>query len=391
MKLLRFHVFLLLLVLPVHAQEDAPNFDDIFVTDNIIPVNAPPTPEPLQQIILPSSVDACPPHSSGRLEAASPDGRHLVYGGCTFPQATELLNIPISLYDTQTGKTFSIGSTPLYTSVGLIEWLDSEHLVLGGEAKGAIGAASRGIIIVDTAERKLVNIGGAGVRPPHRVAGTATFEWVEFSFMDGNDYMTYDALSGEREKLFAIPENPLNLDVTSLYAVSNRSAANPEPDLIAVTFWPGGDRSITNIYNLTTGERLHEQETNNRYTEAYWVDSSRLLLLDTNWRIPSAILIEINGGHVQTQSIDNIYTNLEEPPQVSRALSMSHRYLLLRRQNGQIDVMDLASIELFPLVNESPRGYTLSLMWTTEDLLSAVLLNRDDVITQWFLKLEIGN
>lgn len=390
MKLLRFCVFLLLCVLPAHAQENAPNFDDIFATGKVILVNAPSTPEPLPQITLPSSVDPCPPHSSGRLEVASPDGRYLVYGDCTFMQATELLNIRISLYDTQTEETFTIGSTPLYTSVWVMEWLDREHLVLIGEARGAIGGTSRGIMVVDTVEQKLVAIGGGPTRLPRLVPGTAIFEWIVFSFTEGNDYITYDALTDERQTLFDIPHNPLTYDETSLRAFSNRSATNLQPDLLAVAFWPGGDRSVTNIYDLTTAELLHEQETDNRYTSAYWINSSRLLLLDTDWRIPSAVLIEVDGDSVQTQTFDNIYVN-HERPQVDGVLSMDHQYLLLRPNDDQVDVLDLFTMQQHTLVSNYPDNYKLVFAWTVENTLDATLFDGEGVIARWFLRLEVGN
>ncbi len=390
MKLLRFCVFLLLCVLSVHAQEDIPNVDDIFAMENVILVNAPSTPDPLPQITLPSSVDPCPPHSSGRLEVVSPDRRYLVYGGCTFSQAHELLNIPISLYDVQTEETFNIGSTSLYTSVRVMEWLDREHLVLIGEARGAIGGTSRGIMIVDTLERKLVDVGGGPTRPPQLVPGTAIFEWIMFSFTEGNDYITYNVLTNERQKLFDIPHNPLIYDETSLQAFSNRSATNPHPDLMAVAFWPGGDRSVTNIYDLTTGELLHEQETDNKYTSAYWIDPPRLLLLDTDWRIPSAFIIEVGDDSVQTQTFNNIYIN-DDRPQVSSALSIDHQYLLLRPNDDQIDVLDLSTMQQHTLVNNYPDNYMLVFVWAVENTLSATLLNGREVINQWIFRLEVGN
>lgn len=389
MKRLGFSL-LLLCALSVHAQEAEPTFDDIFAAENIMLVNAPSTPEPVSPFTLPSSVDPCPPDSSGRLEAASPDGRYLVYGGCTFAQATELLNIPISLYDTQTEETFAIGSTPPYTRVWAADWLDSQHLVLVGEAAGAIGSPSRGIMIVDTAERALLEVGGSPTRPPDLVPATTIFEWVEVSFTEGSDYMTYNALTDERQKLFDIPSHPLSLDETSLRAASNRSAENPQPNLLAVTFWPGGDRSITQIYELVTGELLHEQETNNRHLSQHWINSSRLLLLDTDWRTPSALVIEVGDGSVQTETFNSVYVN-HESRQVNAALSMDQRYLLLRPNDDQVDVLDLSTMQQYRLVNHYPSNDELVFAWTGENTLSVTMLDGDDLVAQWFLRLKVGD
>jgi len=369
---------------PSHAQDELPPFEDIFVTENVIRVEEPvQQTSDLQTVPLPESVEAC---DSGtvRFETTSLDERYVVYSGCMNPQSTNVFNIPIYLYDSQAGETQLLGNTPPYTIAAGSVWLDDEHLPLLGETRGAIGGTQRGLIIVDIADRSVVDVGSGPIRPPRRMGETPVYEWLDLSLAESNKFMAYNALTNEREVLFEVPQYPLMFDQNETRAYSNGPFMDGDPTLLALAYWPGGDHSVIHIYDLTTGESIYEYETKHADTAMYWVTDSRLFLVDTDWQAAEAMVIDV-GETVETHTIDSVYRSIESIG-LFFALSPDERYLLVQPDAQSIALLDLITLEQISLVQAIPEGYSLRFVWMEDSTLYAALSDGEQQVAKWYLQ-----